>query len=307
MPMSAVALAEDRLCHAHAKIRSSERQEKRIRWVVIITFAAMIGELAVGVLSGSLALVAEGWHMGCHAGALGLSALAYWFARTRAHRPEFAFGTGKVHSLAGYTNALLLILVSIFTIVEGARRLFQPVAIDFREALPVAVVGLVINLACVNLLHVEHDHDHGDHHDHHDHHDHNLRAAYLHVLGDLLTSVAALGALVGARYAGLRSLDPVMAVVSSVIVLRWGVSLCRLSSRSLLDLTPTVRARQVRERLESLGGVRILDLHLWELGPGRLGCIVSLASTRTRPLADYHDAICAVTTVEHVTVEVTPC
>ncbi|HZS35907.1 MAG TPA: CDF family Co(II)/Ni(II) efflux transporter DmeF [Polyangia bacterium] len=293
----------ERLCHSHAEEVKTAREERRIRWVVAVTLLAMFGELTVGLVSGSLALVAEGWHMACHAGALGLAALAYWFARTRARDAAFTFGTGKVHALAGYTNAILLLGVSILTIVEGARRLFAPVHIDFREALPAAIAGLVVNVVCVRLLDVHHH----DHDEHHHEHNHNLRAAYLHVLGDLITSVAAVVALVGARYAGWRSLDPLMAVVSSVVVLKWGVSLVRTSGGQLLDVAAsTDLAHAIRERVETLDGARVVDLHLWQLGPGRHGCILSIVSPIARPLDDYRAAVHAVVSVGHLTIEIAP-
>jgi cation diffusion facilitator family transporter len=239
--------------------------------------------------------------MGCHAGALALSALAYWFARTRARHAAFTFGTGKVHALAGYTNAVILIIVALLAIIESVRRLVHPHAIDFREAVPVAIIGLIVNIVCVRLLHDD-EHDHPEDHDHP--RDHNLRAAYLHVLGDLITSVAAVLALLGARYLGLPALDPVMAFVSSLVVLRWGYQLCRGASRHLLDIGSAERAHAIREMIEQLDDSRVVDLHLWELGPKRLGCIVSIMTSRIRPLDDYRQAIRAVAPVDHITVEV---
>jgi cation diffusion facilitator family transporter len=304
-------------CHSVETAAASEREEARLRWVVVVTLAAMLGELVVGLASGSLALVAEGWHMACHAGALGLAALAYWFARTRARDAAFAFGTGKVHALAGYTNAIILLLVSIFTIVEGARRLFTPVRIDFREALPAALAGLVVNLVCVRLLDVhehvheaDHDHEHDDDHAHDDHaHDdrnHNLRAAYLHVLADLVTSVAAVLALAGARWGGWRSLDPVMAVLSSVVVLRWGVGLVRTSGSQLLDATSSARrAGAIRAAIAARGG-RVVDLHLWQLGPGRQGCVLAVAYSGACTLEELRTAVRGVGAIDHLTIEIRP-
>ena len=288
-----------RLCHATAEEAASARTERQLHWVVALTTVTMLGELATGLYSGSLALVAEGWHMACHAGALGLSAIACWYARTRARNESFTFGTGKVHALAGYTNAVLLIGVAIFTIVEAARRLSMPVAIDVRDALPVAIVGLVVNAACVGLLHQ---------HEEHQDHDHNLRAAYLHVLGDLVTSLAAIAALLGTRFAKWPALDPLMAILSSIIVLRWGVGLCRGSSRQLLDvLASSEQADAIRRCIESIDDTRVVDLHLWAIGPRQHGCIVSIMTSQAQPLDRYRGAIRSVVPVEHLTIEVARC
>lgn len=290
---------EPRLCEALARAAASARVERRLRWVVALTTVTMMGELTMGLYAGSLALVAEGWHMGSHAGALGLSALASWFARTRARHPSFTFGTGKVHALAGYTSALFLIAVAILTIVESVLRFSAPVHIDVRDALPVAIVGLVVNVACVGLLHQEEDHDE---------HDHNMRAAYLHVLGDLVTSLAAIVALLGTRYAGWPALDPLMAIVSSLVVLRWGVTLCRGASRQLLDvLASSEQAAAIRRSIEAIDDARVVDLHLWAIGPREHGCIVSIETSRAHPLERYRGAIRAVLPVEHLTIEVAPC
>src|SRR6266852_405444 len=221
----------DHYRHDHAEITHRAEHEARTRWVVMLTCAMMICELIVGYLTNSLALTADGWHMATHAGALGLAAFAYWFARTRARERTFSFGTGKVHALAGYTSAVALAMVALWMMFESVQRLARPVTIHFAEALPVAAIGLLVNLVSVALLHVggqhetsdhrheheDHDHDdhehdaHDDHHehtDHHHHHDHNLRAAYVHVLADAFTSVLAILALLGGRYFGLTFLDP---------------------------------------------------------------------------------------------------
>jgi cation diffusion facilitator family transporter len=290
---------EPRLCEAPGRATAAARIERQLRWVVALTTVTMAGELAMGLYAGSLALVAEGWHMGCHAGALALSALASWFARTRARHASFTFGTGKVHALAGYTNALFLSAVAVLTIVEAFHRFASLVRVDVRDALLVAIVGLVVNAACVGILHQD---------DEHDAHDHNVRAAYVHVLGDLATSLAAIIALLGTRYAGWPALDPLMEIVSSVVVLRWGASLCRGAGRQLLDvLASTEHAAAIRERIEAIEDARVVDLHLWEIGPRQHGCIVSIVTSRAQPLDRYRGAIRAVVPVEHLTIEVAQC
>ncbi len=271
----------------------------------------MVAELIVGTITKSLSLVADGWHMATHAGALGLAALAYWYARTRASAASFTFGTGKVYALTGFTNAVVLLLVALAMMTEGITRLFHPEQVRFDEALPIAVVGFFVNLVSFFLLHPggDHGHDHGDHgHDHgHDHaaHDVNLRAAYLHVAADALTSLTAIGALLGGWLLGWVWLDPAMAILGSVVILKWGVGLVRQSGRQLLDVVPSPELEQaIRARLLELGDAEIRDLHVWEMGPGKRGCIVSLVTKTPRPLDDYRTAILTAAPIEHLTVEI---
>jgi cation diffusion facilitator family transporter len=306
--------------HAHAA--RLHAHERKTRWVVALTLAMMMAELAVGYATNSLALTADGWHMGTHAGALGLAAFAYWFARKRALSRAFSFGTGKVHALAGYTSAVALALIALWMIGESLRRLVRPEPIAFAEALPVAVLGLLVNLVSVKLLHPEHDHDQHDEHDHdqhdehahthaheaHDHHghDHNLRAAYLHVLADALTSVLAILALLGGRHLGWRFLDSVMGIVGGVVIARWSYGLCESAARQLLDVVPSAAlAERMRARIQTaFAGTEVIDLRLWEIGPHARACIVSLASPSPQPPAAYRRALADVAVLEHVTVEV---
>lgn len=312
-----------RSCHTDPGAAPSEstRAERRTRWVVGLTASMMIAELIVGTLTKSLALVADGWHMATHAGALGLAALAYWYARTRASEATFTFGTGKVFALTGFTNAVVLLLVAIAMLTEGAIRLVRPENVKFDEALPVAVIGFVVNLASFFLLHPggAHDHSHGHGHDHGhahgpaskdhsaDHHEHdvNLRAAYLHVAADALTSLTAIGALLGGRYFGWVWLDPAMAILGSLVILKWGFGLVRQSGRQLLDVVPSPELEKtIRKRLEELGEGEIRDLHVWEMGPGRRGCIVSILTSEPRPLDEYRAAVLTAAPIDHLTVEV---
>ncbi len=312
-----------------------EKHEQKTRWVVVLTFMTMVLELVVGYRTHSLALTADGWHMATHAGALGMAAFAYWFARTRATQATFSFGTGKVHALAGYTSAVALAMVAVIMMYESVSRLVSPVTIDFGEALKIAVFGLIVNLASLKLLHPggdhhhdhghshghghDHDSDHGHAHDHEDHGhpheakssphahgDHNIRAAYMHVFADAFTSILAIGALVCGRYYGWTMLDPLMGAVGGIVILRWSVQLCREAAGQLLDMNPSEElARKIRAELESLGDTRIVDFHLWEVGPKRRNCIVSLVTTASRTADDYGKIISAMASdVRHVTVEV---
>lgn len=294
------------LRHAHDHGATVGSHETRTRWVVALTFATMVAELVVGYATNSLALTADGWHMATHAGALGLAALAYQFARRQARSSAFTFGTGKVHALAGYTSAIVLALVALLMMVESLRRFSHPEPIAFSEALPVAVLGLVVNLVSVGLLHP------GDRHGDHAHdrpaHDHNLRAAYFHVLADALTSVLAIVALLGGRYFGWTFLDPAMGIVGGLIIGRWSYGLSRQAAKQLLDVVPSEDlARRIRERIESrFAGARVVDLHLWDIGPHARACIVSIAAPAPHPPAAYRDALRSIANLQHVTVEVHP-
>jgi cation diffusion facilitator family transporter len=299
------------LKHEHNHGIPHAQHEVKTGWVVALTCAMMFGELAVGYFTNSLALTADGWHMATHAGALGMAWLAYRFARTRAHDASFSFGTGKVHALAGYTSAIILAIVALWMMFESVIRLLNPLPIAFSEALPVAVLGLLVNLVSVKLLHVDQhghdDHHHDDHHhDDHGHgHDHNLRAAYMHVLADAFTSVLAIFALLGGRYLGWLFLDPLMGIVGGTVILRWSLSLCTGAAKQLLDMVPSLeRLARIRERLENLPGTEVVDLHLWELGPGARACIASVVSTDARSPLMYSEALRRHEGLQHVTVEV---
>lgn len=293
-----------RLRHDHGLVLGPEN-ERRTQWAVVLTFLMMIGELAVGYFTNSLALTADGWHMATHAGALGMASFAYWFARTRSREPTFSFGTGKVHALAGYTSAIVLAVVAFWMMYEAAARLLHPLPIAFAEALPVAVVGLLVNLASLKLLGGVHTHDHPHHDNGHDHGDHNLRAAYVHVLADAFTSLLAIAALIGGRYLGWRFLDPMMGIVGGVVIARWSLTLCRSAARQLLDMVPSsVIADRIRKRLEGLPGTQVVDLHVWEIGPKASACIACVVSTESRSALDYREELLRHEELSHVTVEV---
>ncbi len=308
-----VSLVE-KLTHRHDHGESVATHEAKTRWVVVLTFTMMLGELVVGAITNSLALTADGWHMATHAGALGMASFAYWFARTRSRDATFSFGTGKVHALAGYTSAIVLAVVAIWMMYESGTRLLRPLPIAFGEALPVAVLGLLVNLASMKLLHVPHDHEHDDHDglddDHHDeeeehHGDHNIRAAYIHVLADAFTSVLAILALVGGKYMGWRFLDPLMGIVGGVVIARWSLNLCRGAAKQLLDMVPSANlVTRVRRDLETVPGTRVVDLHVWEIGPHARACIASVISKPGASPLQYREALGSREGLVHVTVEV---
>lgn len=292
------------------------RNERRTRWVVALTAAMMAVEIVGGLAFGSMALLADGLHMATHAGALGVAALAYRYARRHARDPRFAFGTGKLGDLAGFASALVLAVVSVGIGWESVVRLLNPVAIAYDEAIAIAVVGLAVNIASAWLLHDDghhhHGHDHGHHdaHDHgHGHHDrdHNLRAAYFHVLADAVTSVGAILGLLAGRLYGWAWMDALMGIVGGIMIARWSWGLLRDSGAVLLDTVPDPGlAQAIRDRLET-GGDRIADLHLWRVGPGHAAAIVALVSNRPLPPASYKARLGGLPGLSHVTVEVNRC
>jgi cation diffusion facilitator family transporter len=291
-----------------------ERHERRTMLVVALSAAMMVVEIAGGTLFGSMALLADGWHMSTHAAALGIAALAYRVARTHAHDPQFAFGTGKLGELAAFSSAIILAVIALFIGHESATRLVTPLTIRFSEALPIACVGLLVNLCSAWLLHDDHAHAGHHHHeaghshaDDHAHHDTNIRAAYIHVMADALTSVLAIIALLAGRFLGMVWLDPVMGLIGAAVILSWSASLVRTSGAVLVDASPDPQlTRTVRRRLEA-NGDRVSDLHLWRLGPGHLGVIASIVSDRPQAPEFYKDRLSGVSGLAHVTVEVHAC
>jgi cation diffusion facilitator family transporter len=304
--------------HEHVFLGDRHDRHERRTWIVVaLTAVMMVAEIVGGSLFGSMALVADGWHMSTHAAALAIAALAYRFARTHAHDPRFSFGTGKLGELAAFASAIILAIIALLIGYESAIRLVSPVAIDFAQAIPIAVVGLIVNLASAWLLHDhDHGHEHHDHHDHHDAHDHgdphghhdtNMRAAYVHVLADALTSVLAIVALLAGRFFGWVWLDPVMGLVGTVVIAAWSLSLIQSAGGVLLDAAPPEKlTASVRDRLERAGD-RVADLHVWRLGPGHFGVIASVVSDRPESADAYKARLNGINGLSHVTVEVHAC
>ena len=295
-----------------------DRHARRTQWVVILTLVMMLAEIVGGTLYGSMAVVADGWHMATHAAALGIAALAYRYARRHANDSRFSFGTGKVGDLAGFASAVSLAIVSVLIAAESVRRLFDPHAIDFLQAGALAVVGLVVNLISAWLLHEDHDHGHEHDHDHDDHGDHgpehhhdtNLRAAYLHVLADALTSVLAILGLLAGRYLEWIWMDAVVGIMGAVVIAHWSIGLARTAGRTLLDSHDDSGLESaVRERLDAAhrgSDARILDLHTWRLGPGHYGLMVALRGSALRSADVYRALLDGIPGLAHVTVETNP-
>lgn len=289
--------------HAHTHVflgDAHDAHERRTRWVVALTAAMMVIEIAAGWITGSMALLADGMHMATHAGALGVAAMAYAFARRHADDRRFTFGTGKVGDLAGFASALALAIIALGIGVESFRRLLAPAAVAYGEALWIAGLGLVVNLVSAWLLaaggHHHHGHDHG-------HEDNNLRSAYFHVLADALTSVLAIGALLAGRYLGWGWMDAAMGIVGAIVIARWSWGLLRDTGAVLLDVsTNPGLEEEIREAIED-GDARIADLHVWPVGPGRYAAIISLVAAEPLPPKIYADRVRIHEELVHVTVE----
>lgn len=301
-----------RLSHDHVFLGSShDDNARRTLWVVALTATMMVGEIVAGYLTGSMALLADGFHMATHAGALSVAAAAYAYAKRHASSGRFSFGTGKVGDLAGFASALVLGLIALGIGVESVIRLFQPIKVAFATATWIAFVGLGVNIASAVLLsgghshahHDDHGHGHGHGHGHHQHgRDNNLRSAYIHVVADALTSVLAIAALLSGRYLGWVWMDPVMGIVGAVVIARWSSTLMRDTAAVLLDTADHQIADEVRELVEAPGDARVVDLHVWRLGPEAHAAIVEVAgSASTDALRERLDPVHE---IAHLTVAV---
>lgn len=341
--------------HSHVFLGAGHERAERRSWAVIwLCGIMMIVEIVGGLLFGSIALVADGMHMSTHAGALLLAALAYSYARRHADDPRFTFGTGKLGDLAGFTSAIVLAMIALLIGYEAVQRFFAPVPIDFREAIPIAVLGLLVNVGSAVLLgggdhghshghshghghapaaaldqandhrHHDDDHDHDDHDAHHDHDDHhddhhdhdhghhahhasrdnNMRAAFVHVLADATVSVLVIGGLLLARAFGWLWLDPAAGIVGAVVIASWAYTLIRDTGAILLDMCPDrAMSQRMRAAIES-DGDRLADLHLWRLGPGHFGAIVSVVTQAERGPDFYRAQLAHFPALSHVTIEV---
>jgi cation diffusion facilitator family transporter len=333
----------ERWRHDHAFLGAKHGTHERRTWAVVaLTTVMMIAEIGGGAWLGSMALIADGLHMSTHVAALSIAALAYSIARRHVGNDWFSFGTGKLGELAAFASAIILAMVALLIGYESVTRFFHPVAIAFREAIPIAFVGLGVNLVSALLLHDDgHDHPHGHedeaefrdahdhdnkhdhaddhdhaHHDHahhdHAHHDHahhadyNFRAAYIHVVADAVTSLLAITALGAAAYFGLPWLDPVAGLLGTVVIAVWAYSLIKSASAVLLDAVPSrARAGLIRQRLE-IENDRVTDLHVWRLGPGHLGVVAVIVSEHPRSPDHYKARLAGIEGLSHVNIEVNP-
>jgi cation diffusion facilitator family transporter len=290
---------------AHDFVPDFSHAERRTRIVIGITAAMMVVEIAVGLMSHSMALLADGWHMSTHVIAFLITAVAYYLARRHAANARFSFGTGKIGVLGGFTSAVVLAIVAFLMASESVHRLFTPLTIHFNEAIAIACVGLLVNLGCAVLLG---DHDHKTDGSSH-HQDLNLRAAYLHVLADAFTSVLAILALSGGKFFGWAWLDPVVGIVGSVVVFSWAYSLCRDTSGILLDRTPPSSdlPDEIRRAVESDGDSLVTDLHVWQVGIGKFAAMISVVAHQPKSSDSYRELLREHDELVHVTIETQHC
>lgn len=299
------------LGHSHVFDEGNPLAERYTRWAVVLTACMMVVEIAGGWFYNSMALLADGWHMSSHTLALGLSTLAYGAARRFANDHRFAFGTWKIEVLGGYTSATFLVGIAVLMLFQSVERLISPTPIHYDQAIAIAVVGLMVNLACAWLLKDKHDHDHGHGHDHphgHHHEDLNLRSAYLHVVADAATSVLAILALIGGKLWGADWLDPMMGIAGAALVGVWAYGLLRDSGRVLLDAEMDAPVTdEIREVIAASPiPAEITDLHVWRVGKGKYACILSLATSASATPEDFKRQLRIHEELVHVTVEIHP-
>jgi cation diffusion facilitator family transporter len=295
--------------HSHEYNPKNDQGKQNLVYVVILTLSVMVIEIGAGIAFGSMALLADGWHMGTHAFALGITIFAIWYANKHKYNPRFSFGTGKVSALSGYTSAIVLALVAILMIAESLHRFISPIYIRFNEALSIAALGLIVNLICVYWLkgdHHGHDHDSKSHD--HDHQDHNLKAAYLHVLADTLTSILAITALLAGKLLAWTWMDPFMGIIGAAVILRWSYGLLRDTSSILLDKSIRLEKQaQMRSAIEAVSDNRVTDFHIWPIAPNHFAAILSIATHYPKPPDYYKDILKGYKELDHITVEVINC
>src|SRR3984893_8913847 len=299
--------------HSHNFVHDFTKGERRTHIVIAITGIMMVVEIAAGILSHSMALLADGWHMSTHVTAFLITAIAYYFTRRYSSNEQFSFGTGKIGVLGGFASAVVLSVVALLMAGESVHPLFVPLEIHFTEAIVVAFVELTVNLVCALLLKVDHhhhghEHDHG-HHDRAQHHDLNLRAAYLHVLADAFTTFLAIVALTSGKFFGWFWLDPIVGIVGSGVVFSWAYGLLRETSGILLDRTPLTSdlPDEIRRAVESDGDSIVTDLHVWQVGTWKFAAIVSIVAHQPKSTDEYRELLREHEELVHVTIETQTC
>lgn len=289
--------------------------EKKTIFVVLLTFVTMIVEISYGYITGSMALLADGWHMASHVGALSISVIAYRLAKSSRLNEKFTFGAGKFIPLGGYTSALMLGLVAVFMGFESFHRFLNPQTINFSTAIGVSIIGLIVNLLSALLLWDSHDHhhghDHGHDHHHHDHdhvHDHNHKSALVHVIADALTSVLAIFALIAGKYLAWNWADPIIGILGSIVILKWAWGLCKATVWELLDgNSKLIKEEHIRELFSHDENIEITDLHIWRIAPNAHACEVMIYNNTPKGSEFYREIIQNKFSIEHLIVEERVC
>lgn len=308
-------------CQIHEHIDQYLENEKKMKWVALISFLVMVVEIIYGKLTGSMSLLADGWHMASHTLALFLSVFVYYLFRSQTFRQKFSFGGGKILSLGGYTSSLMLLGIALTMIYESIMRFFQPEAINYQDALIVTLVGFIVNLVCAGILHeddnhenCQHDHHKPNklaplnhqhqHHHHHHSHDHNHESAYMHVLSDALTSVLALIALFLGYKFQFTWADSAVGLLGGLIVLRWSYQLIKQSAFDLLDAHDQNIDREKMKAIIENDGSKLIDLHLWRISPEKTGCELVIHPSEHQNAKFYRQKILASFTIHHLIIEV---
>ncbi len=294
------------LTHSHQFAAHNDRGEKRTRYVLALTLVTMIAEISAGSLFGSMALLADGWHMGTHAAAFCITLFAYRYAKNNENSGKFSFGAGKVSVLGGYSSAVALGLVALIMCVESVDRLLHPQTILFNEAISVAIIGLIVNLVSMLLLHDDHHHHHHHHeHEHeHEHEDHNLKAAYVHVLADALTSLLAIIALFVGKYAGWIWLDAIMGMVGALVIAKWSYNLMQQTSPILLDASISQTYQQAIIELLEQDNDKVTDLHIWPISADHYAAEITLLTDSQTSVKQYKQKLQQFDRINHLTIEV---
>ncbi|HEU6446825.1 MAG TPA: CDF family Co(II)/Ni(II) efflux transporter DmeF [Verrucomicrobiae bacterium] len=297
--------------HDHNFSGDTSSAERRTRRVIVLTGGMMVVEIIAGYFFHSMALVADGWHMGTHVAAFVLAALAYSYGRRHAKDARFTFGTGKVGVLGAFTSAIVLSIIALVIAADSIHRLLAPQVIHFREAIGIAVVGLFVNLISALMLKDDPHHHHGHDHDHAhgQHHDLNLKAAYVHVLADTFTALGAVAALSLGYFFGWVWLDPAMGLIGTIVILSWAYTLLRDTGSILLDRVPASSDLPVviREGIESDGDSKISDLHIWQVGVNKFAAIISVVAHQPKTPEAYRELLKIHEELVHVNVEVQMC
>lgn len=294
--------------HQHRFQIGDAQGERNTRRVILLTLTMMVIEISAGMIFGSMALLADGWHMGTHAAALGITAIAYYYARRHADNPKYTFGTGKIGVLGGFTSAIVLAIVALLMAAESLERLFSPIPIRFDEAILVAITGLIVNLISAYILRDRHHHSHHHSSFHQHQRDYNLSAAYLHVLADALTSVLAIIALISGKVFGWIWMDPIMGIVGAAVIMQWSYSLLRNTSKILLDRDVSMNTvSAIYSTIESDSDNRVSDLHIWRIGSNQLAAIISIVTHYPKPPKHYKKLLEKYNELVHITVEVNRC